>query len=68
MLQSHSIQKKFYRTILFWIPRETHYTLKTFIEAFKKESKTEEEVIKTVPMNNLTKIELDVLQQLMSKR
>ena len=46
---------------MLWIPRETHCNLKTFIEALKKESKTEEEVIKTIPMNNLTKIELQRL-------
>ena len=46
-----------------WIPRETHHTIETFIEAFKKELDIEEKIKKVIPKSNLTKNETDILQQ-----
>ena len=47
-----------------WIAKKTHYTIETFIEAFKKELEIREKIKKAIPKSNLTKNETDALQQL----
>ena len=47
-----------------WIPKETHKTIETFIEAFNKELEIEEKNEKAVTKSNLTKNEADAPQQL----
>ena len=47
-----------------WIPKETHHTVETFIEAFNKELVLVEKIKKAIPKSHLTKNETDALQQL----
>ena len=45
-------------------PKETHHTVETLSEAFSKKLKIEEKIKKAIPKSNLSKIEIDALQQL----
>ena len=45
-------------------PKETNHTVETLSEAFSKKLKIEEKIKKAIPKSNLTKNEIDALQQL----